>query len=462
MKAKIMVYYALSFIVACCVILLINIMVITSGFYQEGVIYHYYPEEMIGTFRDTIYVTQGNEVRVTDEGMRLLDTNAIGVQILDEHNQEVFAYHKPNDAPKHYSNVALINQYSSEETTLFLSETNLNNKPYTYLLFFDANGIKRISYSYDARLVEQAHRFPILLILNTILIIIISFLYTINITRPINRIMARILVLSDGNYEKHRAKKGIYFKVEACLNQLSDQLKSNEQERKKLEEMREEWISNISHDIKTPLTSIMGNAEIMIDTEYEITDKTRVKCCSTILSKSEYIKTLVEDLNLSTRLKNNTLSLNKKNVNIVSLMRHVIIDIINDEKYADSDIRFNYSTEEILVEVDPQLMKRVFVNLISNAFIHNGTDVAVTVEIEQTRCNQVYIAIADNGKGVPEEERGNIFKRYYRGTNTTRKIEGSGLGLAIAHDIIEVHGGQINAESSPGKGLEIQIYLASE
>ncbi|MGL4738062.1 MAG: sensor histidine kinase, partial [Cellulosilyticaceae bacterium] len=424
MKKKMMLYYSVSFILACLTILFINGMVITSNFYKDGLIYHYYPEKLLEAFHDYIYVSLDNQVEVTPAGIRTLDAGRIGLQILDENNQEVFAYHKPEGAPMKYSNVSLIAMYSSEEATLFLEEKVIADKTYTYLLFLEREEVKRMIYSYDARRVEEAHRFPILLALNSVLIIIISFLYTIKITKPINRIISRILTLSQGNYMRSKVNKGIYFEVEAHLNQLSDQLRSNEQEREKLDQMREEWISNISHDIKTPLTSIMGNAEIMVDTDYEIPDETRVKCCSTILRKSEYIKTLVEDLNLSTRLKNNTLALNKKQVNIVSLMRHVIIDLMNDEKYCESNIGFVYSDEEILREVDPQLIKRVFINLIMNALVHNGKDVTITITIQTREREGVFVTISDNGKGVAEEELENIFKRYYRGTNTSKKIEG--------------------------------------
>lgn len=294
------------------------------------------------------------------------------------------------------------------------------------------------------------------------MVIIISFLYTLRITRPINSIINKILELSHGNYLRSNIKRGIYFQVEEHLNQLADRLHDNEQEREKLEEMKEEWISNISHDIKTPLTSIRGNAEIMVDTRYDIVDEMKVKYCNTIINKSEYIKSLVEDLNLSTRLKSNTLVLNKKKINIVSLIRHVVIDIINDERYSDSNISFNYCEEEILVDVDEQLMKRVFVNLIINAVVHNSNEVKININIEKVDQSKVDISIVDNGKGVLEEELDNIFKRYYRGTNTSKKTEGSGLGMAIAHDIIKTHGADIMAISKSGEGLRIDIFIESK
>ncbi|MGG7099126.1 sensor histidine kinase [Clostridium sardiniense] len=457
MKGKLLAHYAVSFILACSIIVIINIAFMRSNIYKEGVLYNYHPEETISEFKDYLYLSKGNKVLVNNDGIKFLEENNAGLQILDENNNEVYNYNKPNIAPSNYSNVSLINMYNDDNKTLFLDEKTLGDNVYTYLLFLDSNEVKRVTYVYDSKIIEKAHKFPTLIVMNVVLVLIISFLYTLRVTRPISRIADKILNLSNGIYSKRKVKLGIYYEVETCLNQLEDRLQSNEREREKLENMREEWISNISHDIKTPLTSIIGNAEIMEDTEYEIDDETIKKCCSTIINKSEYIKTLVEDLNLSTRLKNNALVLNKEKINIVSLIRHVVIYIINDEKYSHSNISFNYSDEEILLELDEHLIKRVFVNLIINSFVHNSNDVKININIQKLNDNNVNILVEDNGRGVSEEELNNIFKRYYRGTSTSRKIEGSGLGMAIAYDIVKAHGGNIYVTSKLGKGLKINI-----
>ncbi|MGL5311634.1 MAG: sensor histidine kinase [Peptostreptococcaceae bacterium] len=459
MKRNLTLHYFLSFIVACSVIFVVNIVFMKTNIYNQGVLFNYNPEEYISEFKDYIHSPEYDKVIVSDEGIKLLKEDNAGLQILDENNTEVFSYNKPNSAPEHYSNVSLIDMYTNEKETLFLEEKVLNNNTYTYLLFLDPEKVNRVTYSYDVGLLMHAHHFPVLISINIILILLMSFLFTRRITKPINRIIDKIVNLSNGDYSKSNIKKGIYYQLETCLNQLSDRLRNNERERKKLEVMREEWISNITHDIKTPLTSIIGNAEIMSDTNYEIPDDKRSKYCNTIIKKSEYIKTLVEDLNLSTRLKSDTLVLNKKKVNIVSLIRNILIDIINDEKYNHDNISFTYSDEEILLEIDEQLMKRVIINLITNAFVHNSKDVKVNININKQSNGQVNIYIEDNGEGVSEEDLSSIFKRYYRGTNTRKKTEGSGLGMAIAHDIILVHAGEIEAISKLGEGLRINIII---
>lgn len=457
MKRKIMIYYSISFTLACLIILFINIDFIRRNIYKYGDWYNYNSEDIILEFNDYLYSSEDGKILVTDNGIKFLESNNIGLQVLNENNQEIFQYNKPYMALSYYSNLSLVNMYKNKTVTLFLGEKTLNDTDYTYLLFLDSSKVKRVIYSYDVNLVEKAHKFPILIIINIVLLLLISYLYTLVITKPVNRIIDRILDLYNHNYSIKKVNQGIYYNIESCLNQLSDRLSNSEKERKKLENMREEWISNISHDIKTPLTSIIGNAEIVGDIEYEINDEVRRKCCNTIINKGEYIKSLVEDLNLSTRLKCNTLILNKKRINIVSLIRHILIDIINDEKYDDSNISFNYSDEDIVLELDEQLIKRVFINLIINAFIHNDNDVDIKINIQRIYNNNVYVSIEDNGRGIEKYELNNIFKRYYRGTNTIKKVEGSGLGMAIAHDIIKAHGAEIEAISKLGEGLRIDI-----
>lgn len=459
MRWKLMLHYSFSFIGACLIIFIINISFMANNIYRAGALYNYHPEKIISSFKDYIILDEANKVNISKTGMEFLQEKDIGLQILNEEGIEIFQYGKPDNALGSYSNVELIKVYDDEERTLFLDEKIMAGEKFTYLLFFNPQQIKRVSYTYDAELIDKAHKFPILITLNVILITLVGFFYTLKITKPINSIVDKVMDLSKGKYSKYASPKGSYVKVQQCINDLSEKLQENEKERRKLEELREEWISNISHDIKTPLTSIIGNAEIMADTKYALEDEVRERYCSKIISKGEYIKTLVEELNLSTRLKSDTLVLTKKRVNIVSLIRHVVIDIINDEKYNEKNIKFTCSDEEIISEVDGELMKRAFINIIINAFVHNSNDVQVSIAIEKLKGEGVMVSIADNGKGVSEKELQHIFERYYRGTNTRNKAEGSGLGMAIAHDIVEIHGGNIKVQSQEGKGLKVNIIL---
>ncbi|MGL4373263.1 MAG: sensor histidine kinase, partial [Turicibacter sp.] len=145
--------------------------------------------------------------------------------------------------------------------------------------------------------------------------------------------------------------------------------------------------------------------------------------------------------------------------NLVSLIRHVVIQFLNEPKYENYSLNFNYSEESFYVDVDEVLLKRVFINLITNAIIHNDASIVINISIFKTDANYVTILIEDDGKGISPIDLEYIFNRYYRGTNTSQATEGSGLGMAIAHDIIKIHNGNIHLESELNQGTQIKITL---
>ncbi|MBY1417587.1 HAMP domain-containing histidine kinase, partial [Clostridioides difficile] len=176
-----------------------------------------------------------------------------------------------------------------------------------------------------------------------------------------------------------------------------------------------------------------------------------------IYNKSKYIKDLVDDLNLSTRLKNNTIVLDKKKINLVSLVRNIIIDILNDNRYKNRNIEFESNEDLIEVYVDSILFRRAITNLIFNSIVHNSEGTLISVEI--VKKDNIEIIIKDNGIGISKSDLKHIFKKYYRGTNTGEMHKGSGLGMAISKEIIEIHKGKIYVSSEIGIGTKIIIEI---
>lgn len=273
----------------------------------------------------------------------------------------------------------------------------------------------------------------VILLIDILIALLIGYLFSKRLTQPLNKLIEAIKKLANHEFKHHTKPRGLYKNVFDNLNHLSDQLKSSERERKKLDSMREEWIANISHDIKTPLSSIQGYAEMIKDSDYDFTLNEMREYAGIIEAKSLYIKEVMEDLNLTTRLKNKELSLN------------------------DRDIQFHVNQEIIMVEIDEILFRRAINNLIYNAIVHNDHDVKIIVSVEKDKYTN--IMIKDNGKGIKKEELDQIFDRYYRGTNTGAAHRGSGLGMAIANDIIKIHDGIIIIHSEVGYGTTIDIQI---
>lgn len=235
---------------------------------------------------------------------------------------------------------------------------------------------------------------------------------------------------------------------------MSEELAAHEQERLRLENMREEWISNISHDMKTPLASIRGYAEIM----QEADNLNEVLTYAHVIEKqSRHMGELLDDLNLTMRLRNQQLPLQLAPTNLVTFSRELIIGLLNEPQFESYDLQFDTKIADITCTIDRHFIERALLNFIYNAMHHNDDSIRIILTIT-TKGNDAYLTIQDNGKGIAEDELSHIFERYYRGTNTAHTT-GTGLGTAIARDIIEAHGGTVWLTSTLNEGTTVHITL---
>lgn len=140
-------------------------------------------------------------------------------------------------------------------------------------------------------------------------------------------------------------------------------------------------------------------------------------------------------------------------------MKELVIDIVNDPAFDKRTIEFESELPELMIAVDPDLLRRAVGNIVINALVHNPVDAKVKITVNKAPNNSLSISICDNGSGMDEAVLSDLWNRYYRGTNTKERPEGSGLGLAIAKQIITLHCGDISVKSNPGVGTEFIILL---
>ena len=234
--------------------------------------------------------------------------------------------------------------------------------------------------------------------------------------------------------------------------QRSDQLREN------TERARQEWIANITHDLKTPLSPVKGYAELISD-GVATESQTVQEYGAIILKNVDHVEKLINDLKLTYQLDSGAFPFHPRQVRLVRYLRELVIDITNDPAFSDRDLEFESNLPEFTSAVDPDLFRRAIQNLIVNALVHNPPETKVTISIIKVQESGIHISIRDNGVGMSEEEQSNLFHRYYRGTNTKEKPEGSGLGLAIAKQIVTLHGGDIVVKSKLEEGTEFLILL---
>lgn len=472
MKWRLTLKYLLSTVLVAMIIVQLNIVIIFSIFSMVGIDSYKGEsntftdiERKVRSFENNIF-NKTNDIKsvyVDEEGKNLLDKMNGWIQILDDDGDVIYNYNTPNGIRKKYNPLQLINTYKysgveGNNSTVLASEKIINNNSYTYLIGLPMNKISKLSLIYESKSVGEfiSKVITAIVIVDMIVATIIGYWFSKSLTKPVKNIINGVEDLSDGDYEVYYKEKGIYKRVFSKLNHLSDKLKENEIERKKIESMRNEWIANISHDIKTPLASIKGYAELMHN-DYDIDLNEVYQYAEIIDGKANYIKELVDDLNLTMKLRSDYSNISRKEKNIVSLVRGCIIDILNNANYSNVEIDFESSDESILIEIDETLIKRVINNLLYNSIIHNNETVKIKVNILLN--DKVHIIIEDNGRGISQEDLKYIFERYYRGTNTGEIHKGSGLGMAIVRDVINAHNGDVKISSKLGIGTSVEVIL---
>lgn len=255
---------------------------------------------------------------------------------------------------------------------------------------------------------------------------------------------------------RHRYK--LFQEVIQSFYTMTKKLDKAQQERKRLERTREEWMAGISHDLRTPLSTIQGYGHLLESNKYPFTSKELQEIGKVIREKGDYIIELVNDFSLVFQLKNSAIQLEKQTIDLNEFVHQKVVRLERDLTIQTVSFSFFPSTLSPSVAIDPKWFIRVLDNILYNAINHNppGTDIDVTILQEG---NHAIIEIRDNGKGMDEEFIENLFERYYRGTSTSERTEGAGLGMSIAKEIVELHEGSIRVDSSVGIGTTVAIIL---
>jgi signal transduction histidine kinase len=410
------------------------------------------------TFSQYVELQSGKPV-VNDDGLKKLQEMSAWVQFLNNHGEQVAAFYTPEALQTEYSPIEIVQMYKYKEldasTTVFVSQA----QDFSYFLGINNPKVGRYVMTYDyAKIFKDVNLFlSVFLIVDILIVIFIGFLFGKKLTAPLHTLIDGIQQLRERRFKKMPTPKGVYEDVFRNMNELSEKLDRHEEERTRLDQMREEWISNVSHDMKTPLASIQGYAEFINDSATDLTAQELQEYTSIIKSKSMYMKDLLDDLNLTMRLRNHQLTLQFEEVNLVQFLRELTIELLNDPTFGERQIEFEANAVKALHKVDKKLLKRAILNFIYNALVHNDENVVVKIQVETTQLH-TRISISDNGHGIPAKDLEQVFERYYRGTNTT-STHGTGLGMAIARDIIWAHEGKLDLTSTENIGTTITILL---
>ncbi|MFD1412362.1 sensor histidine kinase [Oceanobacillus jeddahense] len=259
---------------------------------------------------------------------------------------------------------------------------------------------------------------------------------------------------------KLKRRYKLYKEVFQAFDEMAVKLDASQKEREQLEKSREEWVAGISHDLRTPLTTMEGYGRMLGNEQYEWSEQELQEIGDTITEKSGYMVDLIEDFTLSFRLKNDANTLTFNLVSINESMEQIIEKFRKDVAFKDYPIVYEPVRPDRKIEVNERLFERMIDNLMYNAWKHNPQDTAVKVEVTQSEEEKgLEIRITDNGTGMDEETQKHLFTRYYRGTNTEERNEGTGLGMSIALQIAKLHQGTISVQSEKDRGTTVTVFL---
>lgn len=228
---------------------------------------------------------------------------------------------------------------------------------------------------------------------------------------------------------------------------------------KDMETYRKEYLGNVSHELKTPLFSIQGYVETLLDGGVEDL-AVRDKYLERIDKSVERLLNIVNDLDMINQYEMGEISLKIENFDLNLLIKEIIDLLDLETQKNNSKVLLQTSATQIFVKADKQRISQVLLNLISNALHYANRDKAQIIIKTQSIGNQILVEVKDNGMGIKPENLPRIFERFYRvETSRNRREGGSGLGLAIVKHILEAHGENISAESVYLEGTKFTFSL---
>ncbi|MDR1892848.1 MAG: HAMP domain-containing histidine kinase [Oscillospiraceae bacterium] len=286
--------------------------------------------------------------------------------------------------------------------------------------------------------------------LGVLLFTLISGLYFINsIVRPIQEVNAVARKIAMGNFDSK-----LPVRENSEIGELCDTINFMAGELKSTERMKNEFISSVSHELRTPMTAIKGWGETVreaLNTDPEIVQKG----LSVILSESERLSGLVEDLLDFSRMQSGRLSFNMKRIDVLADLTEAVY--MFRDVAAKSGIELSYIEPASVSPIlgDANRLKQVFINIIDNAIKYTSPGGKVLIEALETD-GFIKIRVLDTGRGIPLAELPMVKEKFYKANNSVR---GSGIGLAVADEIIRLHKGELDIDSVEGEGTSVTIML---
>ena len=445
--------YLLSFFAFALVLLLVNILAFALTF--GGIVFREYgsasPANMLEAVANDLSASG-----ISGETKQELNSNHIWAMLLDVNGVCDWSVSLPEEIPT---------QYTIQDVAVF-SKGYLQDYP-VFVRNMD-NGLLVLGYPKDSFMKLTGNYFPIrairifplfitgILAMDIVLLFLVYYFSKRKIVKNTEPIMASIKTLSTG--------KPVDLSIRGELSEIADSVNQASQVLSRQNQARANWISGVSHDIRTPLSMIMGYAgRIASD---RLASGNIQQEAEIIRAQSAKIKDLVQDLNLVSQLEYEMQPLHKEPVRLSKLLRSYAADLLNagiPERYS-LETEIAKDTETAIIECDARLISRAINNLVQNSINHNPQGCTISLGLIRSD-TAIFLTVADNGVGLSAEKLRELEEKPHYMESTDERLDlRHGLGLLLVRQIVEAHGGTMEIESAPQSGyktiLTFQLLLS--
>ena len=435
--------YLLSFFAFALVLLLINILAFALTF--GGIVFREYGSASPANMLEAV-AADLSASGISEERLQELNRNQIWAMLLDASGHCIWEASLPEEIPTQYTiqDVAVFSKGYLQDYPVFVRNTD--------------NGLLVLGYPKDSFMKLTGNYFPIRairifpLFITGILAIDIVLLFSVyyfskrKISKNTEPIMASIKTLSTG--------KPVDLSIRGELSEIADSVNQASQVLSRQNQARANWISGVSHDIRTPLSMIMGYAQ-RIAGDHRASGNIQQEA-EIIRAQSAKIKDLVQDLNLVSQLEYEMQQLHKEPMRLSKLLRSYAADLLNagiPEK-CSLEMEISKDAETAVIECDARLISRAINNLVQNSINHNPQGCAIRLCLA---CSDTaaFLTVADNGAGLSAEKLQELEEKPHYMESTDERLDlRHGLGLLLVRQIVEAHSGAMKMERAPQSGFK--------
>jgi len=417
------------------------------------------PENVVREVAEGLAALDGGRYVLAEETAELLERQGAWAMLIGEDGEVKWEERLPGDVPRTYglTDVAKFSRYYLAEYPVYIWE----HADGLVVVGYPKNSHGKFQFSWDAEWVRSVPwRLGLLLLINAAVALMLSVLMGLRMVRKIRPLVTGIRKLA--REEPVRLdERGLLGDLAGSINAASAILQEKNAALKARDEARSNWIAGISHDIRTPLSMILGYASELEESP-EVPEEHR-RQAGVIRRQGEKLRSLVSDLNLVSMLEYDMQPLRRERVRLTSLARQAAADLLNDGLDGRFAIELDAAEEDLWITGDRKLLLRAIGNLLQNSVNHNPQGCRIAIGAfrseDGTRCG---LLVRDDGRGVPRERLAELTELPYSSNRKHPPRQGHGLGLPMVDRIMKAHRGRLLLDSPEGGGLTAVLEFPAE